>query len=77
MQEVFEKIIEKLQESGEAANDKIIEQHNEKDMAYYDGYDDACEKAVEIVKQAAAEYSNGWMPVEIALPEEFLNSVLG
>jgi len=65
MQEVFEKIIEKLQESGDAANDKIMEQDNEKDMAYYDGYDDACEKAVEIVKQAATEYNENkileWM----------------
>lgn len=70
MQEVFEKIIEKLQENGDAANDKIMEQDNETDMAYYDGYDDACEKAVEIVKQAATEHNNGWILCNERSPED-------
>ena len=56
MQEVFENIIEKLEVEADSANDKIMEQETEKDMAYYDGYDDGCSKAIEIVKQEAAEY---------------------
>ena len=56
MNKVFEKIIEKLEVEADSANDKIMEQETEKDMAYYDGYDDGCSKAIEIVKQEAAEY---------------------
>lgn len=71
MQEVFEKIIEKLEVEADSANDKIMEQETEKDMVYYDGYDDGCSKAIEIVKQAAAEYNNGWIPCSSGkLPEE-------
>lgn len=32
--------------------------------------DDAGNRAVEIIEQAAAEYNNGWIPVEERLPEE-------
>ena len=39
--------------------------------------DDAGNRAVEIIEQAAAEYNNGWIPVGERLPEELLNSVLG
>lgn len=56
MNKVFEKIIEKLEVEADSANDKIMEQETEKDMAYYDGYDDGCSKAIEIVKQEAAAY---------------------
>ena len=56
MQEVFEKIIENLEVEADSANDKIMEQETEKDMAYYDGYDDGCSKAIEIVKQEAEKY---------------------
>ena len=56
MQEVFEKIIENSEVEADSANDKIMEQETEKDMAYYDGYDDGCSKAIEIVKQEAAAY---------------------
>lgn len=76
MQKIFEKIIEKLQKEGDIANDKIMEQDNEKDMAYYDGYDDACEKAVEIVKQAAAKYNNGWIPCNGVLYPDDMEDVL-
>ena len=56
MQTVFEKIIEKLEVEADSSNDKIMEQETEKDMAYYDGYDDGCSKAIEIVKQEAEQY---------------------
>lgn len=56
MNKVFEKIIENLEVEADSANDKIMEQETEKDMAYYDGYDDGCSKAIEIVKQEAAAY---------------------
>ena len=62
MNSVFEKIIEKLEVEADSANDKIMEQETEKDMAYYDGYDDGCSKAIEIVKQEAEQYNNGWIP---------------
>lgn len=70
MQEVFEKIIEKL-------NSK---------KAYFQGFYEcegktehdadlnkvtqlAFDEAIEIVKQAAAEYNNGWIPCSERLPE--------
>ena len=56
MQAAFKKIIEKLEVEADSANDKIMEQETEKDMAYYDGYDDGCSKAIEIVKQEAEQY---------------------
>ena len=56
MQAAFKKIIEKLEVEADSANDKIMEQETKKDMAYYDGYDDGCSKAIEIVKQEAAAY---------------------
>ena len=58
MQAAFKKIIEKLEVEADSANDKIMEQETEKDMAYYDGYDDGCSKAIEIVKQEAEQYNN-------------------
>lgn len=35
--------------------------------------DDAGNRAVEIIEQAAAEYNNGWIPVEERLPENAKN----
>ena len=61
MQEVFEKIIEKLEE-------KIVItwKHD-----YDGGRKDAFNDAIEIVKQEAAEYNNGWIPCSERLPEEY------
>ena len=59
MNKVFEKIIEKLEVEADSANDKIMEQETEKDMAYYDGYDDGCSKAIEIVKQGGIRKEGG------------------
>lgn len=59
MRKVFEKIIEKL---------KIEKKSYEAEHAW--NYAKGLEYAEEIVKQAAAEYNNGWIPVEERLPEE-------
>ena len=70
MQEVFEKIIEKLEEEYLQA---------ENDMGLSDTYDEASrcggraaayEKAQKIVKQEAEQYNNGWIPVEEQLPKD-------
>ena len=56
MQKVFENIIEMLGKKRNASDtkfDNIVEMN-----AYDDGVDDA----IEIVKQEAAEYNNGWIP---------------
>lgn len=59
MQEVFEKIIEELEEN------QTIVFRNGKPMQSIDFVE-----AIEIVKQAAIEYNNGWIPVESGkLPE--------
>ena len=63
MQEVFEKIIEKLEEKHE----QYINQYGVvggNPMAF------AVKECKEIVKQEAAEYNNGWIPVSERLPEE-------
>ncbi|MGN0271437.1 MAG: DUF551 domain-containing protein [Lachnospiraceae bacterium] len=67
MQEVFEKIIEKLEE-------KIVItwKHD-----YDGGRKDAFNEAIEIVKQEAEKYNNGWIPCSERLPEESLNDVIG
>lgn len=70
MQEVFEKIIERLESKYTEA---VCKKSEPCDYPETIGccYDKAINKAVEIVKQAAAEYNNnGWIPVESGkLPE--------
>lgn len=58
MQEVFEKIIEKLEE---------------KRKGYLSTYVQGIDDAIEIVKQAAEEYNNGWIPCtdRLPTPEEY------
>ena len=60
MQEVFEKIIEKLK-------DKIVItwKHD-----YDGGRKDAFKEAIEIVKQESERYNSGWTPCSERLPEE-------
>ena len=77
MKEVFEKIIEKLEEakSNVPVNrllDDIIKE-KPKELGQLIAYD----KAIEIVKQEAEQYKGGWIPVSEKLPEESLNSVIG
>ena len=69
MQELFEKIIEKLEEK----QDIFLYE----DSDYGEGKYNAFDEAIEIVKQEAEQYNNGWIPVSEKLPEESLNSVIG
>ena len=62
MQEVFEKIIEKLEER-RIENDRLNEISQR-------GYARGIDKAIEIVKQEAEKYNNGWIPCSERLPEE-------
>ena len=60
MQEVFEKIIDKLEEQkvkGIYDSSSIIGEKN------------VWAEAIEIVKQEAEQYKDGWIPVEEELPE--------
>lgn len=59
MQEVYEKIIEKLEESAQGSKDS-------KDLSKYSAY----KQSIEIVKQAAEEYNNGWIPCSERLPNK-------
>ena len=77
MQEVFEKIIEKLEERTSFLSDctkygnKDAEQQNKSysTMMMYEVYDLVAD-LIDIVKQAFAEYNNGWIPCSERLPED-------
>ena len=58
MQEVFSKIIEKLETYSDADE---AEQYGTIPVIELD-------RAIEIVKQTAAEYNNGWIPCSVAMP---------
>ena len=60
MQEVFEKIIEKLETYSDADED---EQYGTIPVI------ELC-RAIEIVKQEAEKYNNGWIPCSERLPDE-------
>lgn len=72
MQEVFSKIIEKLEEI-------IVKKTCNKEKCDTKELCRICvvDDAIEIVKQEAEQYNNGWIPVSEKLPEESLNSVIG
>lgn len=76
MKEFVEKLIERLEKEADSANDKINEQEFEKDMYYYDGFEDGFNESISIVNQLAEEYKSnlsekltGWIPVTERLPE--------
>ena len=75
MNSVFEKIIEELNE----LDVKSITRYKNGNFGNFDGveYYIKKRKAIEIVKQEAEQYNNGWIPVSEKLPEESLNSVIG
>lgn len=79
MQEVFSKIIEKLEEELKLADKEkercIKENHLQFD--YAKGYSNGVANAIEIVKREAEKYNNGWIPCSERLPEESLQSVMG
>ena len=72
MKSVFEKIIEKLEEI-RIKKTCNTEKCDTKELCRICVVDDA----IEIVKQEAEQYNNGWIPVSEKLPEESLNSVIG
>ncbi len=59
MQEIFENIIKRLEEQKSGLTD----------WAEDNAFEIGIENAIEIVKQEAEEYNNGWIPVEQQLPE--------
>lgn len=75
MQEVFEKIIEKLEEY---EYENLVEHDSEQSQHCKDAGD--CKgmdcplcvfnKAIEIVKQEAEKYNNGWIPCSVRIPTE-------
>ena len=73
MQELIENIIEKLEESQERYDDvAFMEMSNNGhtlDFEYANGKKDAMNEAIEIVKQEAEQYNNGWISCSERLPE--------
>ena len=74
MQTVFEKIIEKLEDKRKKAELLIMENpQDELDRIQTQTAEDfatAYKGAIEIVKQEAEQYNNGWIPVDERMPEE-------
>ena len=62
MQEVFEKIIEKLKNEKLSYFLTIANTGNKQLDSVYEKVGDSIDNAIEIVKQTAAEYNNGWIP---------------
>ena len=60
MNKAFEKIIEKLEEQKSGLTE----------WAEDEAFKLATDKAIEIVKQEAEQYNNGWIPCSELLPEE-------
>ena len=72
MKKVFEKIIEKFEEELKLADEEKLRCAIENPLQFYSakGYAHGVGKAIEIVKQEAEQYNNGWIPVEERMPEE-------
>lgn len=83
MQEVLEKIlkdIERLKDYHAEIATELFERSLPMSYTKYDietTKEEILKRVDKNIKQAAAEYNNGWIPVEERLPEESLNSVLG
>ena len=69
MQTIFEKIIEKLEEEKMSYFLTIANTGDEKLDYAYEQVGDALDKAIEIVKQEAEKYNNGWIPCSERLPK--------
>ena len=69
MNKVFEKIIEKLEEEKMSYFLTIANTGDEKLDYAYEKVGNALDKAIEIVKQEAEQYNNGWIPCSERLPE--------
>ncbi|MGN0348216.1 MAG: hypothetical protein ACI4DR_01635 [Roseburia sp.] len=72
MQEVFEKIIESLEEYRNGFMENVYEElKDDSDNIRANNIIDGFDTAIEIVKQAVAEYNNGWILCSSGkLPEE-------
>lgn len=70
MQEVFEKIVEKLNKERFCYFLTIANTGDKSLDVAYEKVGEAIDKAIEIVKQEAAEYNSGWIPCSERLPEE-------
>ena len=69
MNKEFEKIIEKLKEEKMSYFLTIANTGDEKLDYAYEKVGNALDKAIDIVKQEAEQYNNGWIPVSEKLPE--------
>ena len=69
MQEVFEKIIEKLGIRAEKSEKKEMDAEHFEYAQMYKGERIAFGDAIEIVKQEAEKYDNWWIPCSERLPE--------
>ena len=80
MNKEFEKIIEKLEERTSFLSDctkygnKDAEQQNKSysTMMMYE-VSDLVDDLIEIVKQEAEQYNNGWIPCSERLPDDFMS----
>ena len=70
MNKAFEKILERLEEEKMSYFLTIANTGDEKLDYAYEQVGDALDNAIDIVNQEAAEYNNGWIPVEERMPEE-------
>ena len=74
MQEVFEKVIEKLEELFQDLNVIEVLSHVDFDSTIQNSLENFLKaitnEAIEIVKQEAERYNNGWIPVEEQLPKD-------
>lgn len=69
MQEVFENIIEKLRINANSSERKEMEADYFEDKKEYKGQRIAFRDAIDIVKQEAKQYDNGWITCSERLPE--------
>ena len=70
MQEVLEKIIAKLGIRAEKSEKKEMDAEHFEYAQMYKGERIAFGDAIEIVKQEAEKYNNGWIPCSERLPED-------
>ena len=72
MNKEFEKIIEKLEKELKLADEEKLRCARENPLQFDSakGYAHGVGKAIEIVKQEAEQYNNGWIPVEEELPKD-------
>ena len=79
MQEVFEKIVDKLEElkKAEIEREDLCDEEGfgDGEEIYEDGKSqgifEQVVRIIEIVKQEAEKYNNGWIPCSDRLPEEY------